>query len=411
MPIQVKMNAVFKKAKESKNRYRVIYGGAGSGKSHFIIGQETILNMLSDGHYHYMIVRKTGKTIKNSVFKLMKRQIEGLGLTKSFEINNTEKSIRCITGSDLITSGLDDVTKLKSVDGINRVVIEEAEELDEKDFRQLDLRLRGENKHGHQITLLFNPVSELHWLKKVFFDVGMEDSFILKTTYKDNKHLDAPYIKVLENLEREDYQHFRVYALGEWGSLGNLVFTNWEKRDLKEEITQPDGTKIRLCDTFDNIYNGLDFGFSIDPTVYLRVHLDTKKKEIFIFDEICEVEYHTDELAQDLKPIVKNELVNCDSAEPRTIAELRRHGINAVAVKKGPDSVLFGINWIRSHKVIIDAGCVNTIKEFSAYKWKEDKNGNVIKKPIEINNHSIDTLRYALERAMTSTSEGWGWKQ
>ena len=105
-----------------------------------------------------------------------------------------------------------DVEKLKSVAGINRVWVEEASEITEQDFNQLDLRLRGKNKLGYQMTLTFNPISELHWLKRVFFDIGDDNAFILKTTYLDNPFLDDKYRETLERLKEQDYQYWRIYA-------------------------------------------------------------------------------------------------------------------------------------------------------------------------------------------------------
>lgn len=212
--MKLKLNNVYKKAYNSKARYRVLYGGAGSGKSHYV-AQETIINMLSSGEFRYLAVRKTGKSIRNSVFKLLTDIINDYILGSFFVINKTEMSITCGTGSSLITSGLDDVEKLKSIANINRIWAEEASEITETDFNQLDLRLRGQSKIGYQMTVTFNPVSELHWLKKSFFDLGRPDSFILKTTYKDNNFLDEQYIRTLNELEKQDYNYFRVYALGE----------------------------------------------------------------------------------------------------------------------------------------------------------------------------------------------------
>ena len=120
-------------------------------------------------------------------------------------------SIICATGSRLITSGLDDVEKLKSIAGINRIWVEEASEISESDLNQLDLRMRGHSSVGHQMTLTFNPISELHWIKKKYFDVGVKDAFVLKTTYKDNSYLDEAYIDRLERLQDEDYQYYRIY--------------------------------------------------------------------------------------------------------------------------------------------------------------------------------------------------------
>jgi phage terminase large subunit len=385
--MKIKLNPVYKKAHKTKKRYRILYGGAGSGKSHFV-AQETILNMLNNKNMSYLVVRKVGKTLRNSVFRLLTDLINEYELNGYFNINKTEMSITCINGAKLITSGLDDVEKLKSITGINRIWIEEASEITEKDFNQLDLRLRGKSSVKYQMTLTFNPISELHWLKKTFFDVGKPDSYVLKTTYLDNLFLDKEYRRVLNHLKEEDYQYYRIYALGEWGTLGNLIYTNWEKKDLSNM-------------SFDNIFHGVDFGFSNDPTAYVKLHYDKKHKTIYILDELYQTDMFIDKLAAELKDKVNN-YVMCDSSEPRSIEDLRRHGINARAAKKGPDSIEHGIKFLQRHKIIVDSSCINTIKELTSYKWKEDKNGNVLPKPVDANNHILDALRYALETEMSS---------
>lgn len=389
MLVSMKWNKAFREAFERSERYRILYGGAGSGKSHYI-AQETLLNMLENKEHNYLVVRKTGKSLRNSVFRLLTQLISDYDLADYFIVNKSDMTINCKNGSSLITSGLDDVEKLKSVAGINRIWIEEASEVSEADFTQLDLRLRGQAKIGYQLTLSFNPISELNWIKRTFFDVGKDDSFILKTTYKDNPFLDDKYIKTLQDLEKQDYQYYRIYALGEWGSLGNLVYSNWEKRDLSAQ------RKI-----FDNYFNGLDFGFAEDPTAFIRLHYDKKKKEIYITDEMYQQGMFIDDLSEELKPIVKYEIVTSDSSEPRSIAELQRNGIRAKGAKKGPGSIEHGIRWLQGHKIIVDERCNNFIKEISSYKWREDKDGNTIPKPVDMNNHLLDALRYALESEMT----------
>lgn len=390
---QMKLNKVYQPAYKTKARYRVLYGGAGSGKSHYV-GQEIIINMLSSDEYRYLAVRKTGKSIRNSVFKLLTDIILEYELTPYFVINKTEMSINCATGASLITSGLDDVEKLKSIANINRIWIEEASEITETDFNQLDLRLRGLSEVGYQLTLTFNPISELHWLKKSFFDLGRPNSYIQKTTYKDNEFLDKQYIKTLKELATQDPNYYKVYALGEWGSIGNVIFSNWEKQDLS-------GIK----QSFDNIFHGLDFGFADDPTAYVRVHYDKRRKTIYIFDEFYKQGQFIDEIAQSLKHKVKNDYITCDSSEPRSIADLRRHGLRAVGAKKGPGSVEHGIKFLQSNKLVIDESCVNTIKEVSSYKWREDKDGNPIPRPVDIDNHILDALRYAMESEMVGTNK------
>lgn len=391
--MKIQLNPIYKKAHNSKSRYRVLYGGAGSGKSHYV-AQETIINMLSGSEYKYLAVRKTGKSIRNSVFKLLTDIINDYNLSSFFIINKTEMSITSGTGSSLITSGLDDVEKLKSIANINRIWIEEASEITETDFNQLDLRMRGQSTIGYQMTITFNPVSELHWLKKSFFDVGRPDSFVLKTTYKDNKFLDKQYIKTLKELEKQDYNYYKIYALGEWGSIGNVIFSNWEKKDLSD-----------IKNSFDNIFHGLDFGFSDDPTAYIKVHYNKKKKEIYIVDEFYKREQFIDDIAKELYKRLNGDYIICDSSEPRSVADLQRNNIKALPAKKGQGSIEHGIKFLQSNKLIIDVNCINAIKEISSYRWREDKEGNSLPKPVDKDNHLIDALRYALENEMVGRQE------
>jgi len=143
------------------------------------------------------------------------------------------------------------------------------------------------------MTLTFNPISELHWLKRVFFDIGDDNAFILKTTYLDNPFLDDKYRETLERLKEQDYQYWRIYANGDWGSLGNLIFSNWEKQDFD-------------YNQFDNYFNGLDWGFADDPTAFIRVHYEKKSKTIYVVDELYRRAEFIDEIAAELKGIVKS---------------------------------------------------------------------------------------------------------
>ncbi len=139
---------------------------------------------------------------------------------------------------------------------------------------------------------------------------------------------------------------------------------------------------------------------SQDPTAFVRSYYDKKKKTIYIFDEFYEKEVFTDDLADYLMLQLKGEIVTCDSSEPRSIADLKRRGVKAIPAKKGPGSIEHGIKWVQSNKIVVHDKCINTIKELSSYKWKEDKDGNVLPKPVDMNNHLIDALRYSYEGEM-----------
>jgi phage terminase large subunit len=170
---------------KNKKRYEIVWGGAGSGKSH-IVARKLLYRILKESHikHNFLIIRKVDRTIKRSVFALMKNIISRWGMQSEFDINLTDKTLTYkLNGSQIMFSGLDDAEKLKSIEGVTSIWCEEATELTQDDFEQLDLRLRGNTGALKQITFTFNPISEQHWIKKVFFDDPIQGVFTLKTTY------------------------------------------------------------------------------------------------------------------------------------------------------------------------------------------------------------------------------------
>lgn len=376
-------NDIYYPLYKDTSRYLVLYGGAGSGKSVFA-AQKILVRILTEQPHRFLVARKVARTLRFSVFSLFQDLIAQWSLSPLFKINKSDMTITCINGNQIIFAGLDDVEKLKSIAGITGIWIEEASELDPKDFHQLDLRMRGPTKHYKQIILTFNPISALHWLKKEFFDYKRSNATIIKSTYKDNKFIDPEYAKVLEELKYKDYTYYLIYALGEWGVLGNLVFTNY----VIEEIPLDESR-------YDTIYYGLDFGFN-DPSAVIKV--GWKDSEIFILDEIYEKGLTNAELIKLCEEQVnKSRLIIADSAEPDRIKEFKKAGFVIRPCTKGKDSVKFGIDWLKRRKIHIHPSCVNFIKEIQQYKYKEDRDGNVLDEPVDFNNHAMDALRYATE--------------
>ena len=304
---------------------------------------------------------------------------------KHYFVNKTDLTITIpILNTEFIFKGLDDKEKIKSIAKITSMWIEEATELSKDDVMQLNLRLRDKTKSYHQIILSFNPISAEHWLKKHFFDEEQPDTTIIHTTYKDNRFLSKQYVEQLENLKNIDYEYYKIYALGKWGLLKGQIYTNYEIRDIQ-----------KLKDSFDTYCYGLDFGFTNDPTAFVMVGYDRKKKEIYVLDEFYETGLTNDLIAERLyEKGITDEPIICDSSEPKSIKELKNYGINAVPATKGKGSVNTGIQFIKQHKLIIDKQCINIIKELQLYKWHEDKDGKLINKPIDKWNHCItgDTL-------------------
>jgi len=208
---------------DDSSRYLILYGGAGSGKS-VTAAQKIVIRILEEKGHKFLVVRKVANTMRNSVFSLLRGTIVDWGLSHLFKVNKSDMDITCTNGNQIIFAGLDDVEKLKSIHGVTGMWLEEASEILQEDFQQLDLRLRGQTKQYKQIIISFNPISITHWLKAVFFDSKKPNSTVIHTTYKDNTFIDEEYKGTLEALKDQDHYYYSVYALGEWGVTGKTVF-------------------------------------------------------------------------------------------------------------------------------------------------------------------------------------------
>lgn len=188
-----------------------------SGKS--VFASQKVLSRLTSEHRHrFLCIRKVANTLRSSVYQRFYDLILEWGLMPEFEINKTEmRFTHTPTGNEILMVGLDDVEKLKSIEGVTSIWIEEATELTEADFDQIDLRLRGETASYKQIILSFNPIDESHWLKKRFFDNKPDNATTIRTTFKDNFFIDDEYRRVLEQKASVSPNLYRIYYLGEWG--------------------------------------------------------------------------------------------------------------------------------------------------------------------------------------------------
>lgn len=293
-------------------------------------------------------------------------------------------SIELPNGSSIIFKGIDDPEKIKSIADITDIWIEETSELMENDFNQLDLRLRGKTNTKKQIYMTFNPISQIHWLKKMFFDFPKENAIVVKSTYKDNIFIDREYYDVLEKLKYTNPEYYKIYALGEWGIIDSIVFDNWLLKKCKYDESD-----------FDDVYVGADFGFN-HASACLKIGF--KDNELYIFKEVYAKGIINQEFAQKIKEILlPNQYVYCDCAEPDRIKEFNKLGINAIASKKGKNSVKNGIDFLKKFNIYVDSCCINTIKELQNFQWKKDKYGNIIDEPIALNDDCIAALRYAVE--------------
>ncbi|WP_443660430.1 PBSX family phage terminase large subunit [Clostridium algidicarnis] len=386
---------------KNNNRYQIYFGGSSSGKS-FSLAQRTVLDVFN-GNRNYLIVRNVQGTIRRSCLNEVTKAISNLKLSEYFQVNKTEMVITCtLNDRQILFCGLDDPEKIKSITPKRGVItdiwVEEATECEYKAVKQLDKRLRGISKVTKRLTLSFNPILRDHWLYKDYFSIWQEDNkyiekdnvSILKTTYKDNKFLTSDDIAALEN--ESDPYYYEVYTLGNWGVLGAVIFKNWKVEDFTE-----------IEKTFDNHRHGVDWGFADDPFAYIKSHYDKRRKRLYICDEIEVVGLLNDESAPLVKEKAGGSRVTCDSSEPKSVAEFKKLRVNAKSAKKGPGSIEYGIKFLQGLEIIIHPRCQNFKNEISKYKYKEDKNGNILPIPVDKDNHLIDALRYSLEDDMKST--------
>ncbi len=377
---------------QDESRYQILWGGAGSGKSHKV-ARRILIRCFKEKH-NYLIVRKVNRTLKRSVFTLMKNIISQwcqnwrVPVSSVAEINLTDLTIRFPhNGSQLMFTGLDDVEKLKSIEGVTSVWCEEATELNQEDFEQLDLRLRGDHGVTKQITITFNPISDQHWLKKVFFDDPIEDVFTLKTTFLDNKFIDDDYKMVMQNKKQTNPRYYNIYALGNWGTAEGLVFHNIKQRPIREE-------ELVDCE----FVQGLDFGYTNDPTAFNQTYIDVKNKKLFVYDGFYEKGLSNQAISDRLKKMqAHRHLTTCDSSEPKSIDSLKAKGCRVRGAMKGADSINAGVDFLLEFEIVVNSHLVEFKTEFDNYAWSSNKDGKKLNKPIDDFNHFIDSLRYACE--------------
>lgn len=263
------------------DRYLVSYGGGGSGKS-YSIAQIIIQRMMQEKMYNLLVVRNVGRTNRDSTFALLKQVISKWNLNQLFTINSADLRIKCINGNEIIFSGLDDVEKLKSITfskgELTSIWIEEASEILESDFNQLDIRLRGKGAK-HQIILTFNPIDINHWLKHRFIDDTQDNATVIHSTYLDNKFLDEEYKRLLESYKDTDKYYYDVYCLGNWGILGQSVFDAQKISERMQVLPTPIKTG-----RFEYDYNELaitNARFINDDSGYIKVFKDVNKNGIY----------------------------------------------------------------------------------------------------------------------------------
>ena len=383
----------------TKKRYRACKGSRGSKKS-----KTTALDMIrklkkypeSNG----LCVRRYGNTLRDSVFSDLKWAIHKLHMDDEFECTVSPMQIvHKYTGQKILFRGLDDGLKITSISVdygyLCWVWIEEAYEItNEDDFNKLDMSIRGQVPEGYykQITLTFNPWSANCWIKSRFFDNPDEDTFTKTTTWECNEWLDEADRSIFLKMKKNNPRRYRIEGEGEWGIAEGLIYENHRVEDFDvDEIRAIPGIKSAF---------GLDFGFT-DPNAFTAMLIDNTNMKIYVFDEWYQSGVTNRIIAQKIKEMgYGGQIIYCDEAEPKSIAELQEEGIRAEPSRKGKGSVNHGIQLIQNYEIIVHPRCVEFRKEISNYCWEKDKNGKPTDKPDHEFSHGMDSMRYGVTKAL-----------
>ena len=397
-----------------KGRYRVVKGSRASKKSK-TAALNDICRMMQYPNANLLIIRRVGRTLKDSVYADLKWAIHKLGVDDFWICTTSPLEMTYKpTGQKIYFRGLDDPLKITSI-AVSKgylcwMRIEEAYEIEnEADFDILDESIRGETPDCFkQITLCLNPWNEKHWIKHRFFEdeVGKDadgkpiykeretpisadgEILAITTNYLCNEFLDKADLEVFERMKKNNPRRYQVAGLGNWGTTEGLVFTNFREATVDSETVRTLKTAF-----------GLDWGFTNDPTAFVEAYIDQDNYKIYIKDEIYKRGLTNKMIADELSYHgYKKARITADNAEAKSIEELKGYGVSHIkASKKGPGSINAGIQYIQNFEIVIDPHCVNFITEINNYKWKKDKFGKPTGKPEDSYNHLMDALRYGLE--------------
>ena len=377
MNIEINTTITFENLIESKTRVTQHIGGTRSGKTYAIL-QYLIVEAIKTPQT-VTIVRKTIPSLKRTVMKDFKDILSDIGVWNENRMNITDR-IYQLQDSTIQFISTDDAEKLRGIKS-DILFIDEASEIDEESYFQLSIRTTG------KIILAYNPtVSPYHWLRQ------MNDCERFVTTYKDNPYLPKEMVQAIEDLQTKNPKYWAIYGKGEFAANDKAIYQF-------ETIDEYEGEFVGF---------GLDWGYSQDPTAVVAVY---KNGDNLYLEEIL---YEKGLVLKDIGDrlnaldITKQEEIWCDSSEPRSIEELYRMGFNAKAVKKGPDSIKFGISVLQNHKIYVQKKSQNLINEMYAYQYATDKYGYITDTPEGGMDHLLDAARYVAMMKLTQKAQKKG---
>ncbi len=389
---------VHKDIKDGGHTHYWLAGGRGSAKSTFASAEIPLL-LIKNPNMHAVILRKVGNTLKGSVYAQMEWAIDRLGLRSEFDFHKSPLEIeRKSTHQKIKFLGVDDPMKIKSVKvpfGYTGIVF--YEELDQfsgmEEIRSINQSLlRG----GDRFVVLycFNPPKSVNaWVNEEIL-IDDPDRMVHRSTYLDvpQEWLGEQFLLEAEKLKARNELLYRHEYLGVATGTGGAVFDNVEDMSMTDE----------QIDSFDRLYFGLDFGFAVDPLAFVSMYYDSKKEDLYIFDEVYRQKLTNSEAFDLIKPKAGRGRVIADSAEPKSIAEMKGYGLFIEGAKKSHDIRNYGYKWLqtRNHIYIDKRRCPNTYREFIAYEYERNRQGLFISSYPDGNDHGLDACRYGLSRAM-----------
>lgn len=364
MEVTINTTITFEHLLECPTRLSIHIGGSRSGKSYGII-QFLIVKGI-ESKQDISIVRKTIPSLKRTNIKDFKDIMQGLGIWDETRWNSTDRVYSMDNGSTFTFVNTDDPDKLRGYKS-DILWLDEATEIDESSWFQMSIRTSG------RMIVSFNPTcSPYHWLRK------LEGGTTYVTTYKDNPWLPIEMVQSIEELEIKNPKLWTIYGKGEYAPNEKAIY----KFDIVDEVTDAEFVAFSL-----------DWGYSQDPTALVACY---KNGEHLYFEELI---YDRGLVMKDIidrlqKLGIEREEIFCDSSEPRSIQELAIAGFNAKPVKKGPDTIKFGISVLQNYKIHIHKDSQNLINEIYGYQYASDKFGYVTDTPENGDDHALDCMRY-----------------
>ena len=380
--LKIQATTVFQKNWETNTRYVINIGGSRSTKTYSILQLLIVKAIESTEPLVISIVRKSLPSLRISVARDFFDILKQLDLYNVENHNKTENTY--LLNNTLIEFfSIDDAQKRR---GSKRDIlfINEANELSYEDFFQLNIRTTT------QIFLDFNP-SETFWYNDKL--QNRDDLTIIHSTYKDNPYLNEEQVNEIERLQHTDLQYYQIYALGQFAGGMDLVYQYTPVDDIPVNSAKLVGL-------------GMDYGFTNDPTTLVEVWKNNDS--VYLNELLYERNLTNQDIADKLSEYGVDRYIEiiADSAEPKSIEEIRRSGFNIKPAQKGPDSVLNGIDILKRHRIHVTKQSVNLIKELNNYKWITDKNGNKLNKPVDAFNHALDAVRYVALNKMKVDNQG-----